>query len=80
MEPQIKQIIEETADGTRCRKEFKCCSNEFTNVCKAKDIGINSFLVCLEDQPQKCNFSLMFGDMYFCKCPVRIYIGKKLKK
>jgi len=79
MEQRDMQIIEEMADGTECRKKFKCCSNEFTNVCRAKDIGIKSFLVCLEDKPQKCNFALTFADVYFCKCPVRVYIGKKLK-
>ncbi len=80
MEPMDRQIIEEMTGGTECRKEFKCCSNEFTNVCRAKDIGIKSFLVCMEDQPQKCNFSLTFADIFFCKCPIRVYISKKLKK
>lgn len=80
MEQSYRQIIEEMADSTACRKEFKCCSNEFTNVCRAKDIGIKSFLVCLEGEPRKCNFAMSFGDVYFCQCPVRVYIGKKLKK
>ena len=35
--------------------------------CKTMDIGLESFQVCLEKEPQKCRFSLNFGDTYFCR-------------
>lgn len=38
--------------------------------CKTEDIGLESFLICLENKPQKCLFSIPFGNRYFCKKPL----------
>ncbi len=46
----------------------------------AKDIGIESFLECLEQKPKSCQFSVSFGLMHLCQCPLRGYLYKKLKK
>ena len=35
--------------------------------CKTDDIGLESFLICLEEKPKKCTFSTLFGNRYFCK-------------
>jgi hypothetical protein len=29
---------------------------------------------------EECNFSVVFGRSYFCQCPLRVCIAKKLKK
>ena len=80
MDEELRKQIEEIAEGMDCTKEFECCEGNFTNVCRAKDIGIDSFLECLEENPQECEFSIPFGNAFFCKCPVRIAIARKLKK
>jgi len=73
-----KRQIEEIIGGMKCPRDFKCCEGGFANVCKAKDIGIESFLECLEENPQTCKFALSFGYSYLCQCPLRVYIAKKL--
>ncbi len=80
MEPEHRKKIEEIIGAMSCPKDFKCCESDLANVCKAKDIGIESFLECLEEDPRCCKFALSFGDAYLCQCPLRIYIAKKLKK
>jgi hypothetical protein len=49
------------------------------DLCKARDIGLESFLICLEENSQKCTFSVYFGAVHFCQCPLRAYIANKHK-
>jgi len=80
MEEDHKKELEEIVNGLKCPKDFKCYKSGLGNLCKAKDIGLKSFLECLEEEPRDCKFSHSFGDSYFCDCPLRVYIGKKLRK
>ncbi len=69
--------IEEILDGLNCPKNIACYNSEKDGVCKAKDIGLESFLVCLENDSKGCKFLLEFEDDRFCQCPLRVYIAKK---
>ncbi len=80
MEETYKKEIEEIIDRFKCPKDFKCYKSGFEVLCKARDIGIELFLECLEETPQKCEFSLFLGRLYLCQCPLRAYIAEKLKK
>jgi len=73
-----KRLVESVGDWI-CSKRFECYQSGFTILCKAQDIGIESYLVCLEEDPQECPLSLPFGSLHFCKSPLRVYIAKKLK-
>ncbi len=75
-----KREIEKIIGKMGCPKDFRCYKAGFENLCKAEDIGIESFLKCLEKNPQECRFSLSLGAIYLCQCPLRAYIVKKLKK
>ena len=81
MSQDHKQEIEKIIEATRCSLGFKCYKSNFADLCKARDIGLELVVECLEDHElQKCNFSLLFGPVYFCQCPVRVYITKELHK
>jgi hypothetical protein len=41
---------------------------------------MEEYIDCLEENPEKCEFSLPFGEGYLCKGALRIYIAKNLKK
>ena len=71
----IKRIMKKTV----CVKDYRCYTSGFADLCRAEYIGMDSYILCV-DNIQKCNFSLFFVDEYLCKCPVRIYIAKELKK
>ena len=80
MEQDIKKEVEEIISGLQCPKDFECYKSGFENLCKAKDIGLKNYLECLEEDPTSCTFSLSMSGLYYCECPLRIYIAKKLKK
>jgi hypothetical protein len=77
MEQAHEQEIEEIIGQTACPKDFACHRSAFQVLCKAKDVGIESFLECLEEKPFACKFAVPFGSLYYCRCPLRVYISKK---
>jgi len=80
MKEEDRKKIEEIVDGMQCPKDFICVESGFERMCQAKDFGLESYLECLDDNPQGCPFSLSFGEGHFCQCPLRVYLSKKLKK
>jgi hypothetical protein len=80
LEKTIENHVEEMMSGFTCPKGFKCYQSSFKNLCKARDIGLASFVACLMSDPLECKFSLLFGGVFFCTCPIRIYLAKNLKK
>lgn len=80
MDEQDRKALEEIIDGLTCPKDFLCYRSKFDSLCNAKDIGMKSFLLCLEKNPRECIFAIDGGDHFFCECPVRTYIAKKFVK
>ena len=73
-----RQEIEKIASGINCTKNFECYKSGLGKVCKTRDFGLSQYLDCLEKEPHTCEYSLSFGDGYFCTCPVQLYIAKNL--
>lgn len=80
MERDLEKEIEEIISEFNCPKNFRCYESGFEALCRARDIGMEKFLECLEEEPDKCQFSYPDGERHFCFCPLRVYIAKKLKK
>ena len=75
-----KKQIEEIISGISCPKDFVCYKSGFENLCNAEDIWQDSFLKCLEDNPGGCVFAIRYASAYYCKCPLRVYIAKTVRK
>jgi hypothetical protein len=80
IDAEHKQQIEKIIKSIECQKNFECYKSNFTRLCKAKDIGMETFVECLSEENRTCNFVLPFGNKYLCRCPLRLYISKRLKK
>jgi hypothetical protein len=80
IQKEIQNQIVGMIGRINCPKDFVCYTSEFKSVCRAKDIGLESFVACLATDPLQCKFSIHFGGIFFCQCMLRIYIAKKLKK
>ena len=80
MDEEQKRKLEELIDDLKCPKDFICYRSGLEELCKAEDIGHESFLVCRDEGGELCNFSMNYGKGLFCKCPLRIYIAKELKR
>jgi hypothetical protein len=78
MEKELENKIEELVGKSGCPKGFTCCIGGLEGLCKAQDVGLAT--ECLEENPFECSFSVPFGGLYYCECPLRIYIAKNLKK
>jgi hypothetical protein len=80
MNQEYEKRLEEIIGVLECPKDFKCYKSGFEVLCQARDIGSESFLECLEEDPEGCKFSFaFFGYAHLCQCPLRVYIAKKLK-
>ena len=72
--------ISEIIDGLECPKDFQCCQAGFEKLCKARYIGVEGFLECLEENPAECKFAANYHDQFFLyQCPLRIFIAEKFK-
>ncbi len=80
MEEKIKETIEEIMGELECPKQFKCTESGFDELCRARRIGLESYLECLEPDPTQCKFAAPFRDTHLCQCPVRGYVFERLKK
>jgi hypothetical protein len=74
-----RKKVEEIVAGMQCPKDFKCTESGFEHLCRSKDFGVENYLECLEENPSACPFSLPFGYVHFCQCPLRVYLAKKVK-
>jgi len=74
-----KKKIEELSSDIEYIHDFKGYKSRFRNICKVKNNGPEEFLECLEDS-RDCEFSLSFGKISHCLCPVWIDIATELKK
>ena len=64
----------------KCPKNFKCYKKKYEKLCKADYFGETTVLLCLEEEPQSCTFSLLFHNTYYCQCPLRNYIAEEIGK
>jgi hypothetical protein len=80
IQQDIQKDVEDIIDGLKCPKDFSCYTSKFNRLCRAKDVGLKSFVVCLASESTECKFSIYFGDFIFCQCPLRVYIAKTFKK
>jgi hypothetical protein len=80
MEDQHRRELESILADVYCPKLEQCYTTGLEILCKARDIGLQSLVECLEEYPDKCPFSLSLAGLVCCKCPVRVYIAKTLNK
>jgi len=60
-----------------CEKNFDCLKNENHDFCKV-EFSCSSevhFINCLEDN--FCVYKKVFGDSFYCSCPIRKEINNK---
>lgn len=76
----LKTKIEKITSNIKCRKDFECYKSGFEKLTKVKNFEGANLFQCLGQNAYQCEYSFPFGDAYFCKCPLRSYIARKLNK
>lgn len=51
---------------------------QFEIRCKARDVGLETIVECLDEHPDECEFSVPLSGTDYCASPVRVYIVKNL--
>jgi hypothetical protein len=80
MERDHHKELEKIIGDLQCPRDFKCYKSGFKALCKARDVGLETFIQCLEEDPSNCPFTMRLHGMDYCRCPVRVYLVKELKK
>ena len=69
---RLEQLIEYFPEGSKCHQQG------VEKLCKARDIGMDSFVECLEKEPLECVCAIHCAHSWYCSCPPRIRIAKEL--
>jgi hypothetical protein len=75
-----KTQIEEIMSSMDCERDFECYKSGLDNICEAAYRGLDVYADCFDESRTTCKFKVPFGRGTFCKCPLRVYIAKNLKK
>lgn len=78
MQSKHKEHIEKIISQIQCPRRFRCYQSGFQDLGQVKDIGLESFLECLEEAPRTCPFCVPFASRHFCQCPLRLYVARTL--
>ena len=76
----IRTELESLIKKAPCPNNHICSRLDDEHLCKVKDVGLDSFVECLEVEPYDCSYAIFYGHAYYCQCPIRVYLVKKLKK
>jgi hypothetical protein len=80
MEQRPVHDIAGALDGLKLLINCKRYTPESGFACKVQDIGLDSYVECLEEYSHMCPFSVRYAHSYFCKSLARVYVAKELKK
>jgi hypothetical protein len=80
MDRDLKKELKKIIGEIQCSRELCCMDTGFDRLCKTKDVGLKTYLECLEKEAPTCPFSVPYGSAYYCSCPLRVYIRKNLGK
>ena len=64
----------------KCSKGFICCTSGFEDLCKVKNVGEGKIVECSPENQGPCTYRFTFTGKIFCKCPLRHYIARILKR
>ena len=78
LQSEHKEAIEQIIAQIQCPKGFRCYEPGFEHLGEVKDIGLESFLECLEEEPRICPFCVPFASQHLCQCRLRIYVARRL--
>ncbi len=84
MEKLTKEFVEQILGDKTCESGLICIESDFDELCKVMDIGMKSYMVCLEEDTN-CSFAITpfrhdNDDNWWCTCPVRMHISKEYNK
>jgi hypothetical protein len=72
--------LEKAKPGPKLLEDCRYFKSGVGFKCKTRDVGLNSYIECLEIDSHTCPFSLSYAFTYYCLCRARVFIAKQLEK
>lgn len=72
------QRLERAMSGPRLLEDCRYFKPGVGFKCKARDVGLDSYVECLEIDSYTCPFSLSYTYTFYCLCRARVLITKAL--
>ena len=69
-------MAEEIMGLMDCPSDFSCYKKKLRSLCKTKDIGMKDY-VQVTKNGHWCKFLMVVGEIYYCSCPLCVYLTKK---
>jgi hypothetical protein len=73
------QRLEKDAVGPRLPEDCRYYKPGVGFDCKTRDVGLDSYVECLEKGSFSCPFSVQYAYTYYCSCRVRVIMAKKFE-
>jgi len=70
---EVEKLLENCPEGCRYRERG------INDPCHVRDVGLKTFVQCLEKDPFTCCHHIRFGRTHYCSCPVCVFIAKGFK-
>ncbi len=77
MDRKLKKEIERLL--TNCPEGCKCRQQGVEDLCYVRDVGLETFARCLEENSLDCFHRIIFGRANYCSCPPRVSIAKQFE-
>jgi hypothetical protein len=72
--------IEKIMASMKCPKGFVCYRSGFRDLCKVNSVGEGKIIECSPENRGPCVYRFSFAGRVFCKCALRYYIARNLKR
>ena len=72
--------IERIMASMKCPKGFVCYRSGFRDLCKVTTAGEGKIIECSPENRGPCVYRFSFAGRVFCKCALRYYIARNLKR
>ncbi len=73
MDKLSAERLDRLLGGLACKKGVTCATSGVERLCRARRIGTDDLLECLEDE-RNCTFATRLGRFWMCGCPVRLHL------
>jgi len=71
--------IERIKANMSCAKAFSCMSSGLAQAGRVNVFASGQLLACRETGAAACSHAQPFGNGFYCKCPLRMYLTRVLR-
>jgi predicted transcriptional regulator len=78
IEENYEQEIKEIMTKMECPRDFSCCKSDLKPRCEVKDVDLEHHLEIAGEGDYRCKHLVVSNRVHYCRCPLCIYLTKKL--